>query len=77
MFIINAIDPLIFFVSLSIGLFFAYITAGAQRVIFKYPTPYNSDKIIYTDATGTCYKYKTSEIQCPVDIKKITPVLFT
>lgn len=76
-FLIEAIDPLIFFISLSIGLFIAYVTAKAQRIIFKYPTPYNTDKITYTDTTGTCYKYKGNEVTCPLDIKQITPVLFT
>jgi hypothetical protein len=76
MFLIDAIDPYIFFISLAIGLFFAYITAKTPRIVFKYPTPYNSDKIIYTDTVGTCYKYKANEVSCPKDIKKITPVLF-
>jgi len=76
MFIIDAIDPTIFFISLSIGLFFAYITAITPRIVFKYPTPYNTDKIIYTDAVGTCYKYKATETKCPADDKKITPVVF-
>ena len=77
MYIIDAIDPLIFFISLGIGLFFYYVTAKTPRIVFKYPTPYNSDKIIYTDTVGTCYKYKASEVVCPKDIKKITPVLFS
>ncbi len=76
MFIIDAIDPLIFFISLAIGLFFAYVTAKTPRIVFKYPTPFNSEKIVYTDTVGTCYKYKASEVQCPRDIKKITPVVF-
>lgn len=77
MFLLDAIDPVIFLLTLSIGLFFVYITASAQRVIFKYPTPFNNEKITYTDTTGTCYKYKAAEVQCPMDIKQITPVLFS
>jgi hypothetical protein len=76
MIIIDAIDPFIFFISLSIGLFFAYVTAKTPRIVFKYPTPYNADKIIYTDTVGTCYKYKVKQTECPKDISKITPVLF-
>ena len=76
MFIIDAIDPTIFFISLAIGFFFAYITTKTPRIIFKYPTPYNSDKIVYTDTIGNCYKYKVNETMCPSDTKKITPVLF-
>lgn len=76
MFILDAIDPIIFFISLGIGLFFSYITAKTPRIIYKYPTPYNNERIIYTDSTGNCYKYKVREISCPKDIKKITPVEF-
>ena len=76
MFIIDAIDPMIFFISLAIGLFFAYVTAKTPRIVFKYPTPYNSDKIVYTDTVGNCYKYKAMETVCPSDNKKITPVIF-
>jgi hypothetical protein len=76
MFIIDAIDPMIFFISLAIGLFFGYVTAKTPRIVFKYPTPYNSEKIVYTDRVGNCYKYKASETKCPADIKKITPVIF-
>jgi hypothetical protein len=77
MFIIDAIDPLVFFISLGVGIFFYYITAKTPRIVFKYPTPYNSDKIIYTDTVGTCYKYKATSVTCPKDIKTITPVLFS
>ena len=76
MFILDAIDPTIFIISLGVGFFFAYITSKTPRIIYKYPTPYNMDKITYTDNVGNCYKYKGKEIKCPTDIKKITPVQF-
>lgn len=76
MFLLDAIDPTIFFISLAIGLFFAYITAKTPRIIYKYPTPFNSEKIVYTDSVGNCYKYKSKQVQCPKDIQKITPVQF-
>jgi hypothetical protein len=76
MFILDAIDSTIFIISLSLGLLFAYLTAKTPRIIYKYPTPYNSGKIVYTDSVGNCYKYKAREMTCPKDIKKITPIEF-
>jgi hypothetical protein len=76
MFILDAIDPTIFLISLSLGLLFAYLTAKTPRIIYKYPTPYNNEKIVYTDSVGNCYKYRVKEMSCPRDIKKITPIEF-
>ncbi len=56
-----------FFIALAIGLFFTYIFAPKKRIIIKYPTPENADKLVYKDNAETCYKYKPNEIQCPTD----------
>ena len=64
MFIIDAIDPMIFFISLAVGLFFGYVTAKTPRIVFKYPTPYNANKIVYRNDNDICYKYKVDEIKC-------------
>jgi len=39
MMIFNQINPLYFFVSLFIGLFFGYVTTPEPTIIIKYPTP--------------------------------------
>ena len=31
---------------------------------YKYPTPNESDKLIYKDKNGICYKYTTKEVNC-------------
>ncbi len=56
-----------FFIALAIGLFFTYIFAPKKRIIIKYPTPENADKLVYKDNAETCYKYKPNEIPCPTD----------
>jgi len=61
----------LFIISLSLGLFVAYITAPSPEVIYVYPTPDNVDKILYKDHSGTCYKLDVNEINCPNDSSKI------
>lgn len=61
----------LFIISLSIGLFLAYITAPSPEVIYVYPTPENVDKILYKDYGGTCYKLDANEVSCPNDSSKI------
>tara|TARA_B110000858_G_scaffold94668_1_gene109104 strand:- start:26 stop:289 length:264 start_codon:yes stop_codon:yes gene_type:complete len=65
------LNPYYFFISLVIGLFFAYIFTPTPEVIIRYPTPENAGKIIYQDTNDICYKYKAEEVQCPSDKSKI------
>ena len=74
MMIFNQINPLYFFVSLFIGLFFGYVTTPEPTIIIKYPTPYNHNKVTYKDNSGVCYKYRMHKIYCPNDKNKITDV---
>ena len=34
-------------------------------IIIKYPTPFNSHKLVFKDDADNCYKFNTEEIQCP------------
>lgn len=58
------IDLMIFFISLTIGLFFVYVTAPKPNIIFKYPTVKSSNKIKYIDEKNTCYKYVPKQVNC-------------
>ena len=74
--ITDYIDPLIFLVSLCIGLAYTYYITPQPQMIIKYPTPFNAGKIKYTDKTGTCYKYKIRSSSCPLNtdlIKTFNP----
>jgi hypothetical protein len=64
-------DPLYFFIALSIGLFYTYLTTPMPDIIIKYPTPENAGKIIYKDRADVCYKYVSKEVSCPEDKSKI------
>tara|TARA_B100001250_G_C19221823_1_gene538274 strand:- start:309 stop:560 length:252 start_codon:yes stop_codon:yes gene_type:complete len=69
--IFKNIDPVIFIVSFTIGLFMCYITSPKPQIIIKYPNPDNAGKIIYKDNAETCYKYSSEEVKCPSDKNKI------
>ena len=55
---------LAFIIAFTIGILFVYLSAPKPRIIIKYPTPYNADKIVYKNENDICYKYKVSEIKC-------------
>tara|TARA_B100001250_G_C19388651_1_gene609512 strand:+ start:98 stop:334 length:237 start_codon:yes stop_codon:yes gene_type:complete len=71
MIIFENIIPIYFFIAFCIGMFFVYLSTPKPKVIFKYPTPENSGKIIYKDTADICYKYKATEVDCPKDSKNI------
>lgn len=75
-FLFEYIDPLIFLISLCIGLFYTYITTPYPHVVMKYPTPFNAGKITYVDQNNVCYKYQIQKVKCPVDQSQIKTYQF-
>lgn len=73
--ILDSIDPLVFLISLFVGLAYAYFSSPEPQVVIKYPTPFNIKDTIYRDKNGVCYKYKIREVDCPNDRSKITNIL--
>ena len=65
MFILDKIDTFWFLTSLCVGLLLVYCTTPMPDVIIKYPTPFNSHKLVFKDDADNCYKFNTEEIQCP------------
>ncbi len=65
------IDTKVFLIALGIGMFFAYIYVPELIIVYKYPTPFNANQIIYRDTSGTCYKYDVKEIKCPANKNNI------
>lgn len=68
------LHPLAFLLALAVGIFHVYITSPAKRIVYKYPTPDNINKIIYRDDAGTCYKYKMEEGPCPKNSNQIKEI---
>ena len=60
-----------FLCALAIGLFLNYIHSPEQKVIYVYPTPENSNKILYKDQVDNCYKSKPTIVKCSNDAKSI------
>ena len=56
-----------FIISLSIGLFFTYITNPNRKTIFVYPTPENVHELLYKDHTGKCFAFEAKEMDCPAN----------
>ena len=49
-------NPIVFLLSLFIGIFFVYIITPPPKVLVKYPTPENSGRVIYKDEAHNCFK---------------------
>ena len=57
----------LFFVSLCLGLLFAYLSTPTPTIIHVYPTPDNSDTIEFIDKAKNCFKFAATEVKCPAD----------
>jgi len=68
---LDFIEPSVFLFSLGIGLLYTYLTTPYPKIVYKYPTPYNAGKITYVDDANVCYKYKVTQVSCPMDKSKI------
>lgn len=55
---------LAFFIGFCVGFTYVYLSAPKQKIIIKYPTPYNASKIIYKNENDFCYKYEVQEVKC-------------
>jgi len=69
--IFKYIDIKLFLISLSVGLFYIYISEEYKKVIVIYPTPKNIDKYQYKDKSEECFSYELNEIKCPNNYKEI------
>jgi hypothetical protein len=67
-------DVFWFIIAFGIGIFLAYISIPNPEIIYKYPTPENSDSTVYIDNANNCYKYKSNKTDCPTDENKISIV---
>lgn len=53
-----------FFIAFALGVFYVYISTPKPRIIIKYPTPFNANKVYYQSDDGMCYKYNVEEVKC-------------
>ena len=65
-----------FLVSFAIGLFFVYVLGPERKTIFVYPTPENTDKVLFKDKANNCFSFETEEVECPKDMSLISRIPF-
>jgi hypothetical protein len=53
-----------FFIAFLVGVLYVYIDTPKARTIIKYPTPYNTNKMVYKGLTDECFKFKATEVKC-------------
>ena len=66
MFFVKYISFPIFIISFIIGLIFTYMMYENRTTIYVYPTPDNTDTLLFKDQVDNCYKFSSSEIKCPL-----------
>ena len=59
-----------FIISFAVGLLVVYIVTPIPRIVYKYPSPYNTDKVVYKTNNQICYRYKVKKVDCPKDSSK-------
>ena len=63
--IFSYIDIKWFLISFAVGLLVVYTTMAKPTIVIKYPTPENSDTMVFHDDVDNCYKFNTDEVKCP------------
>jgi hypothetical protein len=61
--------PLIF--GIAIGVIALIFVKPEKNVVYKYPNPESSDKIIYKDKNGICYAYSSKKVDCDKNENKL------
>lgn len=57
-----------FLYSLFIGVLIIYIKSPKPSIVIKSPVAgHSSGDIVYTDNSGSCFKYSKTEVMCPLD----------
>ena len=62
-----------FLIAFALGITYVYFRVPPPKLAIKYPNPYNAGKVVYQDASQSCYKYNAEKVKCPTSEKEITP----
>ena len=63
------IVPLI--IGIVIGIISIIFIKPEKTVVYKYPNPETSEKIIYKDKNGVCYAYAPTKVDCDKNENKM------
>lgn len=61
------INVFAFFMSFAIGLLYCYVTTPPPEIVYKFPSPLNSGKVVYKESNNKCYKYNAEKVACPIN----------
>ena len=61
--------PLI--IGIVIGVIALIYVKPEKNVVYKYPNPESSEKIIYKDKNGICYAYSPTKVDCDKNEDKL------
>ncbi len=64
MFLLEFIDPFVFFISFFIGILIVYSMNPKPKVIIQYPKMETLDTTTYKKDDNTCFKYKSVDTKC-------------
>ena len=59
-----------FLIAFYFVMLYLYLNFPKPKVIIKYPTPYNTNRLTYMGLTGECYKFKVEQVDCTEDAYK-------
>lgn len=64
----DKLSPLYFMFAFAVGIIVCWVMEPKKKVILKFPSPTNADKVTYVDKQGQCYKYNVEKLDaCPND----------
>ena len=63
--LLHKVDLTIFLISFIIGLIVVYFITPLPTIVYKYPTPYNTENVVYENQNSVCYKYNVNKVNCP------------
>jgi hypothetical protein len=56
-----------FFAAFILGIIYVYLDTPKPKLVIKYPTPYNANKITYKGLSDECYHLEASQVECTDD----------
>jgi len=58
-------------IGITIGIVALIFVKPEKNVVYKYPNPESSEKIIYKDKNGICYAYSPTKVDCDKNEDKL------
>ena len=55
----------VFIFSFIVGIIFVYILGPDKKMVYVYPTPFNTSTYQFRDNAENCYEFKSSKTTCP------------